>query len=147
MAGWVVGKLMANFMLWNSISQLSIIAYLLLSQSQISSQERRIFYIPVVLIFPLDGLGGRLQSSDLSGKHHGVVERAFTLWWIQSPSWGWSLLAGQPCVHASLTPCDPVNHSLLGSSVHGVLQARILDWVAMPSSMGSSQPRDPTHIS
>ena len=34
-----------------------------------------------------------------------------------------------------------------GSSVHGILQARLLEWVAMPSSRGSSQPRDPTHIS
>ena len=34
-----------------------------------------------------------------------------------------------------------------GSSVHGILPARILEWVAMPSSRGSSQPRDPTRIS
>ena len=34
-----------------------------------------------------------------------------------------------------------------GSSVHGILQARILEWVVMPSSRGSSQPRDRTHIS
>ena len=37
--------------------------------------------------------------------------------------------------------------SLPGSSVHGILQARILEWVAMPSSRGSSQPRDWTWIS
>ena len=37
--------------------------------------------------------------------------------------------------------CDPVDYSLPGSSVHGILQARILEWVAMPSSRGSSQPR------
>ena len=34
-----------------------------------------------------------------------------------------------------------------GSSVHGILQARILEWVAMPSSRGSSQPRERTLIS
>ena len=34
-----------------------------------------------------------------------------------------------------------------GSSVHGILQAKVLEWVAMPSSRGSSQPRDGTHIS
>ena len=34
-----------------------------------------------------------------------------------------------------------------GSSVHGILQVRILEWVAMPSSRGSSQPRDGTHVS
>ena len=36
--------------------------------------------------------------------------------------------------------CDPMDCSLPGSSVHGVLQARILEGVAMPSSRGSSQP-------
>ena len=34
-----------------------------------------------------------------------------------------------------------------GSSVHGILQTRILEWVAMPSSKGSSQPRDQTQVS
>ena len=34
-----------------------------------------------------------------------------------------------------------------GSSVHGILQARILEWVAMPSSRGPSRPRDQTHSS
>ena len=38
-------------------------------------------------------------------------------------------------------------HSPLGSSVHGILQARILEWVAMPSSRGSSRPRDQIHVS
>ena len=43
--------------------------------------------------------------------------------------------------------CDPKDYSLPGSSVHGILQARILEWVAMPSISGSSQCRDPTRIS
>ena len=50
-------------------------------------------------------------------------------------------------LQACLTLCDPVDYSSLGSSVHGILQARILEWVAMPSSMGSSLPRDWTYIS
>ena len=37
--------------------------------------------------------------------------------------------------------CDPMDYSPPGSSVHGILQARILEWVAIPSSRGSSQPR------
>ena len=40
------------------------------------------------------------------------------------------------------TLCDPMDYSLLGSSVRGSLQARILEWVAMPSTRGSSQPRE-----
>ena len=37
-----------------------------------------------------------------------------------------------------LTLCDPMGYSLSGSSVHGILQARILEWLTMPSSRGSS---------
>ena len=43
-----------------------------------------------------------------------------------------------------LTLCDPMDYSLRGSSVHGHLQERIMEWVAMPFSRGSSQPRDRT---
>ena len=39
------------------------------------------------------------------------------------------------------TLCDPMNCSLLGSSVHGISQARMLEWVTMPFSRGSFQPR------
>ena len=45
-----------------------------------------------------------------------------------------------------LIPSDPMDCSLPGSSVHGILQTRILEWVAMPSSRGSSTPRDQTWV-
>ena len=41
-----------------------------------------------------------------------------------------------------LTLCDPMDCSPPGSSVHGILQARMLEWVAISSSKGSSRPRD-----
>ena len=43
-------------------------------------------------------------------------------------------------LQSCLTLGDPMDCSPPGSSVHGILQARILEWVAMPSSRGSSQP-------
>ena len=46
-----------------------------------------------------------------------------------------------------LTLCDPKDCSPPGSSVHGILQARILEWVAISFSRGSSQPRDQVYIS
>ena len=46
-----------------------------------------------------------------------------------------------------MSDCDPTGCSSPGSSVHGILQARILEWVAMPSFMESSWPRDQTHFS
>ena len=44
------------------------------------------------------------------------------------------------------TLCDPMDRSPPDSSVHGILQTRILEWVAMPSFRGSSQSGDQTHI-
>ena len=43
---------------------------------------------------------------------------------------------------SSLTLCDPMDYSPPGSSVHGIFQARILEWVAVPFSRGSSPPGD-----
>ena len=43
--------------------------------------------------------------------------------------------------------CDPLDYSLPGFSVRGILQARILEWVAVPSSKGSFQPRNWTCVS
>ena len=48
------------------------------------------------------------------------------------------VLVAQLC----LTLWDPMDYSLPGFSVHGILQARILEWVSIPSSKVSSQPRD-----
>ena len=43
--------------------------------------------------------------------------------------------------------CDPMDCSLPGSSLHGILQARVLEWVAISFSRGSSQSRDRTWVS
>ena len=53
------------------------------------------------------------------------------------------------CLVAQFCPilCDPVDCSPPGSPVHGSSQARILEWVAISFSRGSSQPWDGTHIS
>ena len=45
------------------------------------------------------------------------------------------------------TLCDPVDCSLPGSSVHGIFQAIVLEWIAISFSRGSSQPRDRTRVS
>ena len=67
-------------------------------------------------------------------------------------------MCARVCVHVHACVCmcvcsvvfDSCNHmgcSLPGSSVHGILQARILEWVAILSSRGSSPPRDGTGVS
>ena len=50
-------------------------------------------------------------------------------------------------LQSCLTLSNPLDHRLPGSSVHGILQATKLEWVAVPSSRGSSQPRDRTSVS
>ena len=44
------------------------------------------------------------------------------------------------------TLCDPMDYSPPGSSVHGIFQERVLEWVAISFSSGSSQPSDRTHV-
>ena len=51
-----------------------------------------------------------------------------------------AVLISQSC----LTLCDPTDCSPPGSSIHGILQARILEWVAIPFSRGSSWPMNPS---
>ena len=53
-----------------------------------------------------------------------------------------AVLVAQSC----LTLCDPWTVARQALSVHGILQARILKWVAIPFSRGSSQPRDRTQV-
>ena len=50
-------------------------------------------------------------------------------------------------LQSCLILCDLMDCSPPGFSVHGILQARILEWVAVLSSRGSSPPRDQTHVS
>ena len=50
-------------------------------------------------------------------------------------------------VSSVISVCNPMDCNLLGSSVHGILQARILEWVATPSFRGSSWPKDPSLVS
>ena len=54
-----------------------------------------------------------------------------------------AVLVAQSC----LTLCDPTDYRPPGSSVHEILQARKLEWVAFPFSRGSSQPRGQTQVS
>ena len=69
-------------------------------------------------------------------------------WWLRTVRFGLGTW-GPPCVCVS---CSVLSdslwpHGLKGSSVHEILQARILDWVAIPFSRGSSQPKDRTQVS
>ena len=71
---------------------------------------------------------------------------------LQHPGWAWPVhLLPCFCVCVLVTQscptlCDPMDCSSLGSAVHTVLQARILEWIAIPLSRESSQPRYRTRL-
>ena len=94
------------------------------------------------------------------------TEKTEYLPWIGCPWWGWKrrvkklpwnstlktkIMASSPSVKSESVSCSVTSDSLdcgsPGSSVHGILQARILEWVAILFSRGSSQPRDQTWVS
>ena len=64
---------------------------------------------------------------------------------FKTTSW-WFLLLSE-VAQSCLTLCDPMDCSLQLYSVHGIIQARVLEWVAISFSRGSSQPRDRTWVS
>ena len=78
---------------------------------------------------------------------NGVVQSTQTLPMSNSWFWFYTAVAAAKSHQSCPTVCDPINGSLPDSSIPGILQARILEWVAMLSSMGSSQSRDQTQVS
>ena len=61
-------------------------------------------------------------------------------WYVKTPSSTSSCAVFSLLAQSCLTLCNPMDYIPLGSPVHGILQARILEWVAMPSSRASSYP-------
>ena len=74
---------------------------------------------------------------------HMYMKFIILIIWKCAIQWHWDKSLAQSCP----TLCDPVDCSPPGSSVHGILQARILEWVAVSFSRGSSRPRDRTRVS
>ena len=97
-----------------------------------------------------------------SSIHFPLVSSSHMVLYLCQENWGIELPAGWalPSITCMLwkvkvkglvaplcpTLCDPMDCSLPGSAVHGILQARILEWVAIPFSRGSSRPRDWTQV-
>ena len=70
------------------------------------------------------------------------------MWVLWLRNWKFILFcASTKLLQSCPTLCNPMEHSLPGSSVHGILQARVLEWVAVSFFRGSSWPRDGTCVS
>ena len=101
---------------------------------------------------------GTLQASSCGSGHtdlwrSGALRPQHASWEVQgkAPMASWVLILASPLsvfesicpvcaksLQSRLTLCDPLDCSPPGSSVHGIIQVRILEWVAMPSSRKSS---------
>ena len=77
------------------------------------------------------------ENSCSNTEHTGVINLNFYGIWTSK------LLIALSCS----TLCNSMDYNPPGSSVHGIFQARILEWVAISSSRGSSWPRDESHVS
>ena len=85
----------------------------------------------------------------LRGGLRSGVPWGFCVALVAEGSTGHSLKLSESSEVAQSCPtlCDPMDCSLPGSSVHGIFQTRVLEWVAISFSRGSSQPRDRTQVS
>ena len=72
-------------------------------------------------------------------------ERSISAVLVNSPVLPFVCMLGQQ-LQSCLTLCDTVDCSLAGFPIHEILQATVLEWIVLPSSRGSSQLRDQTHI-
>ena len=108
------------------------------SASRMPSEESRLAYnIMCVTLYHFLDKGPYSQSYDFSSSH-------VQMWELDHKDSCACMLSRFTCVQLFATPWTV---ALPGFSVHGILQARILEWVAMPFSRGFSQPRDQTDIS
>ena len=82
-----------------------------------------------------EGLRSTMYVRTVRGKHSASVSQKYKYMCVCS------------VVQSCPTVCSPMDCSPPGSSVHGISQARVLEWVAISFSTGSSQSRDQAHIS
>ena len=94
-------------------------------------------------------MGSRRRSKSSPGKKANCTtkQKGEPMWGKSQPLSNYMYACFFLVAKSYPTLCDPMDCSPPGSSVHGILQARILEWVAISFSRGSSRPRDRTHIS
>ena len=94
------------------------------------------------------GRGTRDQIANI----HWIIEKArefqknIYFWFIDYAKAFDCVESESEVTQSCLTLCDPIDCSLPGSSIHWIFQARVLEWVAISFSRGSSWPRDRTPV-
>ena len=114
-------------------------------------------YIWNLLVHTLCSLAWRILNITLLCEMNAVYISLDILCHCFSLGMKWKLTFSSPVATAEVkwsevaqscpTLCSPVDYSLPGSSIHGIFQARILEWVTISFSRRSSRPRDRTWVS
>ena len=96
------------------------------------------------------------QGGTFPNAHHCLLIVLYSLWWSCWHFFFWILkywcvmlwwrVKWSEVAQSCLTLCDPMDCSLPGSSIHWSFQARVLEWVAIAFSRGSSPPMDRTWV-
>ena len=98
----------------------------------------------------MTNLDGTLQSRDITLLTKILIVKAMVYPMVMYSCESWTIKKAESESEVTLscpTLWDPMDCSLLGFSVHGIFQARVLEWVAISFSRGSSQTRDWTQVS
>ena len=85
-------------------------------------------------------------TDDFNSIYRSILSHGFITLWLLLTYISAYLCTCAKSLQSCLTLCDPTDCGPPSSSIYGILQARILKWVAMPSSRGFSQPRDGTCV-
>ena len=115
------------------VNETVLLIWKLLTVSLESSQSKNIFENMYGVKYLLSYFGDILQYIQVSNLYC-TLETNLMLKWSE---------VSQSCP----TLCDPIDCSLSGSSVHGIFQARVLEWIAISFSRGSSRPRNRIRVS
>ena len=133
---------------------LKILCYSIISTIWHSEKGNTIETVESQVVVRGWGKGGRDEAQMIHRAvklfHNTIMVETWQYGFVKSQrnkEWTYKLGMSTKSLQSCLTLCEPLDYSLPGSSVHGILQARILEWVAIPSSRGCNQPRDWTSIS
>ena len=107
----------------------------------LSSLIQKLWELLVCRVAPFLG-GPHTVRKRSGGRNIGL----YISWWTDTDIKGYAWVCAKS-LQLCPTLCDTMDCSLPGSSVHGILQARILEWIAMLSARGPSWPRDWTPVS
>ena len=110
-----------------------------------SSSVHGIFQAIVLEWIAISFFRGSSWPRDRSCVSH-IVDRRFTIWAIRKVQFS-TRTQFSSVAQSGPTLCDPMDCSLPGSSVHGIFQAIVLEWIAISFSRGSFRPRDRTQVS